>query len=138
MTEWEVVDGFEHRDLDPPVVRFSLLTDRMVFLRFEQDHIFTGEHNMVAQVRNGVQTIDHIAIPARDLQCNQDFYVGVLGSKYKTTRRNADGSPRQTYVLAGENIIGLHLPGVQAGSSTSSGPRIGIGRKKTYLVSFSV
>ena len=81
---------------------------------------------MVAEVRNGVQTIDHIAIPVRDLQCNQDFYVDVLGLKYKTTRRNADGSPRQTYVLAGENIIGLHLPGVQAGSSTSSGPRIGV------------
>jgi hypothetical protein len=34
----------------------------MFFLRFGQDHIFTGGHNMVAQVRNGVQTIDHIAL----------------------------------------------------------------------------
>lgn len=81
---------------------------------------------MVAEVKNGVQTIDHIAIPVRDLQRNQDFYLNVLGLKYKTTRRNPDGSPRQTYVLAGENIIGLHLPGVQAGRSNSSGPRIGV------------
>ena len=82
---------------------------------------------MVAEVRNGVQTIDHIAIPVRDLQRNQDFYLDVLGLKFKTMRRNPDGSPRQTYVLAGENIIGLHLPGVQARSSTSSAPRIGVG-----------
>jgi catechol 2,3-dioxygenase-like lactoylglutathione lyase family enzyme len=81
---------------------------------------------MVAEVRNGVQTIDHIAIPVRDLRRNQDFYVDVLGLKLKTTRRNPDGSPRQTYVLAGENIIGLHLPGVQARSSASGAPRIGV------------
>ena len=81
---------------------------------------------MVAEVRHGVQTIDHIAIPVRDLQRNQDFYVDVLRLKFKTTRRNPDGSPRQTYVLAGENIIGLHLPGVQARPSSSSAPRIGI------------
>jgi catechol 2,3-dioxygenase-like lactoylglutathione lyase family enzyme len=81
---------------------------------------------MAAEVKHGVQTIDHIAIPVRDLQRNQDFYLDVLGLKYKTTRRNPDGSPRQTYVLAGDNIIGLHWPGVLAGSSTSSGPRIGV------------
>lgn len=81
---------------------------------------------MVAEVRHGVQTIDHIAIPVRDLQRNQDFYVAVLGLKFKTTRRNPDGSPRQTYVLAGENIIGLHLPGINARPSSSSAPRIGV------------
>jgi catechol 2,3-dioxygenase-like lactoylglutathione lyase family enzyme len=82
---------------------------------------------MVQEVRYGIQTIDHIAIPVRDLGRNQDFYVDVLGLKFKTTRRNPDGSPRQTYVLAGDNIIGLHLPGVSAGSSTSPAPRLGIG-----------
>jgi catechol 2,3-dioxygenase-like lactoylglutathione lyase family enzyme len=81
---------------------------------------------MVAEVRNGVQNIDHIAIPVRDLERNQAFYVDVLGLGFKTTRRNADGSPRQAYVLAGENIIGLHLPGVQARSSASGAPRIGV------------
>jgi catechol 2,3-dioxygenase-like lactoylglutathione lyase family enzyme len=81
---------------------------------------------MVAEVRNGVQTIDHIAVPVRDLQRNQGFYLDVLGLKFKTTRRNPDGTPRQTYVLAGENIIGLHLPGVQARQSSSSAPRIGV------------
>lgn len=82
---------------------------------------------MVAEVKNGVETIDHIAIPVRDLPANQDFYTNVLELKFKTTRKNPDGSPRQTYVLAGENIIGLHLPGVHAAASPSPGPRIGIG-----------
>jgi catechol 2,3-dioxygenase-like lactoylglutathione lyase family enzyme len=81
---------------------------------------------MNADLKCGIETIDHIAIPVRDLDKNQHFYINVLGLKYKTTRRNPDGSPRQTYVLAGDNIIGLHLPGVNAGSSSSSAPRIGI------------
>src|SRR5574341_1081961 len=82
---------------------------------------------MVAEVRYGVETIDHIAIPVRDLELTQAFYLNILGLKFKATRRNPDGSPRQTYVLAGENIIGLHLPGVSAGTSSSAGPRIGVG-----------
>ena len=82
---------------------------------------------MVAEIRYGVETIDHIAIPVRDLALNQSFYIDVLGLKFKTTRRNPDGSPRQTYVLAGDNIIGLHLPGINAVPSASAGPRIGIG-----------
>ena len=82
---------------------------------------------MVAEIRYGVKTIDHIAIPVRDLDANQSFYLDILGLKFKTTRRNPDGSPRQTYVLAGENIIGLHLPGIGAESSTSGAPRIGVG-----------
>jgi len=81
---------------------------------------------MVAEIRYGVETIDHIAIPVRELELNQAFYVETLGLKFKTTRRNPDGSPRQTYVLAGDNIIGLHLPGVSAGVSPSGGPRIGV------------
>jgi catechol 2,3-dioxygenase-like lactoylglutathione lyase family enzyme len=82
---------------------------------------------MVAEIRYGVETIDHIAIPVSDLEVNQAFYVNVLGLKFKTTRRNPDGSPRQTYVLAGENIIGLHLPGISAPASASTAPRIGVG-----------
>ena len=82
---------------------------------------------MVAEIRYGVESIDHIAIPVRDLAVNQAFYIDILGLKFKTTRRNPDGSPRQTYVLAGENIIGLHLPGVNASPSASVAPRIGIG-----------
>ncbi len=81
---------------------------------------------MVAEIRYGVETIDHIAIPVRDLELNQAFYIDTLGLKFKTTRRNPDGSPRQTYVLAGDNIIGLHLPGVIAGTSPSGAPRIGV------------
>lgn len=88
---------------------------------------------MAAEVKTGIQTIDHIAIPVRDLDLNQDFYLNVLGLKYKTTRRNPDGSPRQTYVLAGDNIVGLHLPGVNAGVSASSGPRIGINVSKEHF-----
>lgn len=82
---------------------------------------------MVAEIRFGVETIDHIALPTRELEANQSFYTDVLGLKLKTTRRNPDGSARQSYVLAGENIIGLHLPGIQAGPSVSAAPRIGIG-----------
>jgi catechol 2,3-dioxygenase-like lactoylglutathione lyase family enzyme len=82
---------------------------------------------MVAEIRYGVETIDHIAIPVRDLAANEAFYLNVLGLKFKTTRRNPDGSPRQTYLLAGDNIIGLHLPGVIAGTSSSAAPRIGVG-----------
>jgi catechol 2,3-dioxygenase-like lactoylglutathione lyase family enzyme len=82
---------------------------------------------MVAEIRYGVETIDHIAIPVRDLAANEAFYLNVLGLKFKTTRRNPDGSPRQTYVLAGENIIGLHLPGVIAEASSSVAPRVGVG-----------
>jgi catechol 2,3-dioxygenase-like lactoylglutathione lyase family enzyme len=82
---------------------------------------------MVAEIRYGVETIDHIAIPVRDLPANEAFYLNVLGLKFKTTRRNPDGSPRQTYVLAGENIIGLHLPGVSAEASSSAAPRVGVG-----------
>lgn len=81
---------------------------------------------MVAEIRFGVETIDHIAIPVHDLPINQSFYIDVLGLKFKTTRRNPDGSPRQTYVLAGDNIIGLHLPGISAGPSASAAPRIGV------------
>ena len=81
---------------------------------------------MVAEIRYGVETIDHIAIPVRDLAANEAFYLNVLGLKFKTTRRNPDGSPRQTYVLAGENIIGLHLPGVIAEASSSAAPRVGV------------
>lgn len=81
---------------------------------------------MVAEIRYGVETIDHIAIPVRDLELNQTFYLDTLGLKFKTTRRNPDGSPRQTYILAGDNIIGLHLPGVNAKPSSASAPRIGV------------
>jgi len=81
---------------------------------------------MAGQLRTGIQAIDHIAIPVRDLDLNEDFYVNVLGLKFKTRRVNPDGSPRQSYVLAGENIIGLHLPGVNAGASASPAPRIGV------------
>jgi catechol-2,3-dioxygenase len=54
--------------------------------------------------------------------------------EFKTTRRNPDGTARQTYVLAGKNIIGLHLPGVNAGVSLSTGPRIGIGLGRERFV----
>jgi len=88
---------------------------------------------MVAEIRFGVESIDHIAIPVRDLEINQAFYVDVLGLQIKKTRRNPDGTPRQTYVLAGNNIIGLHLPGVLAGPSLSAAPRIGVGVTRERL-----
>jgi catechol 2,3-dioxygenase-like lactoylglutathione lyase family enzyme len=74
----------------------------------------------------GAEHIDHVAIPVRDLPKAEVFYLDWLSLKLKTRRKNLDGSPRQTYVLAGENIIGLHLPGVTAEASTSTAPRVGI------------
>jgi len=74
----------------------------------------------------GAELIDHVAIPVRDLTRAEWFYLELLGLKLKTRRKNLDGSLRQTYVLAGENIIGLHLPGINAENSPSGAPRIGI------------
>jgi catechol 2,3-dioxygenase-like lactoylglutathione lyase family enzyme len=74
----------------------------------------------------GAEHIDHVAIPVRDLPKAEVFYLDWLGLKLKTRRKNLDGSPRQSYVLAGENIIGLHLPGVTAEASPSTAPRVGI------------
>jgi catechol 2,3-dioxygenase-like lactoylglutathione lyase family enzyme len=88
---------------------------------------------MSSALKSGILNVDHIAIPVRNLDLNQDFYVNTLGLKFKTTRHNPDGSPRQTYVLAGNNIIGLHLPGVSAAVSPSSGPRIGINASERQL-----
>ena len=74
----------------------------------------------------GIENVDHVAIPVTDLTKAELFYMDWLGLKFKTRRTNLDGSPRQTYVLAGANIIGLHLPGVQAEASASMAPRVGI------------
>jgi len=74
----------------------------------------------------GAETLDHIGIPVRQLERAERFYQEVLGLAFLTRRKNADGSPRHTYVLAGENIIGLNLPGIQAPPSPSGAPRYGI------------
>lgn len=74
----------------------------------------------------GAETLDHIAIPVRDLEQAEKFYLDAVGLKLLTRRKNADGSPRHTYVLAGENIIGLNLPGIQAPPSPSGAPRYAI------------
>ncbi|MFQ5682060.1 MAG: VOC family protein [Candidatus Binatia bacterium] len=74
----------------------------------------------------GVETIDHVAVPVVDLPRAEALYMDWLGLRLKTRRKNLDGSPRQTYVLAGENIIGLHLPGVRAGTSPTQAPRVAI------------
>src|SRR5215470_3180538 len=74
----------------------------------------------------GAETLDHIAFPVRDLPRSEKFYQNVIGLKFHTQRKNADGSPRHTYVLAGENIVGLTLPGVAVPASESEAPRYGI------------
>jgi catechol 2,3-dioxygenase-like lactoylglutathione lyase family enzyme len=74
----------------------------------------------------GAETLDHIAIPVRDLERAEKFYIEAVGLKMLTQRKNADGSPRHTYVLAGENIIGLNLPGIQTEPSPSGAPRYAI------------
>ena len=61
----------------------------------------------------GAETLDHVAFPVRDLPRSEKFYIDTVGLTFLTQRKNADGSPRHTYVKAGENIIGLNLPGIQ-------------------------
>jgi catechol 2,3-dioxygenase-like lactoylglutathione lyase family enzyme len=74
----------------------------------------------------GALTLDHIAFPVRDLPRAEKFYLETVGLTYLTQRKNADGSPRHTYVKAGENIVGLTLPGVSVPASASGAPRYGI------------
>ena len=74
----------------------------------------------------GAETLDHVAFPVRDLPRAEKFYVEVVGLTFLTQRKNADGSPRHTYVKAGENIIGLNLPGIQTEASPSGAPRYAI------------
>jgi catechol 2,3-dioxygenase-like lactoylglutathione lyase family enzyme len=74
----------------------------------------------------GAETLDHIAFPVRDLPRAEKFYLETVGLTYLTQRKNADGSPRHTYVKAGENIVGLTLPGVSVPASTTGAPRYAI------------
>src|ERR1044071_1337037 len=74
----------------------------------------------------GAETLDHVAFPARDLPRSEKFYLEPIGVTFMTQRKNADGSPRHTYVKAGENIIGLNLPGIQAEVSASGAPRYAV------------
>ena len=74
----------------------------------------------------GAETLDHVAFPVRDLARSEKFYIETVGLTFLTQRKNADGSPRHTYVKAGENIIGLNLPGIQADPSPSGAPRYAV------------
>ena len=74
----------------------------------------------------GAETLDHVAFPVRDLPRAEKFYLDTVGLTFLTQRKNADGSPRHTYVKAGENIIGLNLPGIQADPSPSGAPRYAV------------
>ena len=74
----------------------------------------------------GAETLDHVAFPVRDLPRSEKFYLETVGLTFLTQRKNADGSPRHTYVRAGENIVGLTLPGVAVPASASGAPRYAI------------
>jgi catechol 2,3-dioxygenase-like lactoylglutathione lyase family enzyme len=74
----------------------------------------------------GAETLDHVAFPVRDLARAEKFYLEVVGLTFLTQRKNADGSPRHTYVKAGDNIIGLNLPGIQTEASPSGAPRYAV------------
>jgi len=75
----------------------------------------------------GAETLDHVAFPVRDLPRAEKFYLETVGLTFLTRRTNSDGSPRHTYVKAGENIIGLNLPGIQTEPSQSGAPRYAVG-----------
>jgi catechol 2,3-dioxygenase-like lactoylglutathione lyase family enzyme len=72
------------------------------------------------------ETLDHVAFPVRDLPRSEKFYLDTVGLTFMTQRKNADGSPRHTYMKAGENIVGLTLPGVAVPASASGAPRYAI------------
>ena len=72
------------------------------------------------------ETLDHVAFPVRYLPRSEKFYLETVGLTFLTQRKNADGSPRHTYVKAGENIVGLTLPGVAVPPSSSGAPRYAI------------
>jgi len=74
----------------------------------------------------GAETLDHVAFPVRNLPRAEKFYLETVGLTFLTQRKNADGSPRHTYVKAGENIVGLTLPGVAVPASPSGAPRYAI------------
>lgn len=74
----------------------------------------------------GAETLDHVAFPVRDLPRSEKFYIETVGLTFLTQRKNVDGSSRHTYVKAGENIIGLNLPGIQADASPSGAPRYAV------------
>ena len=82
----------------------------------------------------GAETLDHVAFPVRDLARSEKFYIDTVGLTFLTQRKNADGSPRHTYVKAGENIIGLNLPGIQADPSPSGAPRyaVAVGSEEVF------
>ncbi len=86
----------------------------------------------------GAETLDHVAFPVRDLPRAEKFYTEIVGLTFMTQRTNADGSPRHTYVKAGENIIGLNLPGIQTEPSPSGAPRyaVTIGSEGTFKATF--
>jgi catechol 2,3-dioxygenase-like lactoylglutathione lyase family enzyme len=86
----------------------------------------------------GAETLDHVAFPVRDLPRAEKFYLETVGLSYLTQRKNADGSPRHTYVKAGENIVGLTLPGVSVPASTSGAPRYAIALANVELFDAAV
>ena len=87
----------------------------------------------------GAETLDHVAFPVRDLARSEKFYIDTVGLTFLTQRKNADGSPRHTYVKAGENIIGLNLPGIQADASPSGAPRyaVAVGSEEMFNATVS-
>ena len=58
----------------------------------------------------GAQTLDHIAIPVRDLPRSEKFYQETIGLKFMTTRKNSDGSPRYAIALDSRTDLGSCNP----------------------------
>jgi catechol 2,3-dioxygenase-like lactoylglutathione lyase family enzyme len=85
---------------------------------------------MIGAAVIGAESLDHIAIPTRDLPRSEKFYLDVIGLTFLAQRKNADGSPRHTYVTAGDNIVGLTLPGVHLSPSISGAPRFAIAQTR--------
>ena len=82
---------------------------------------------MVAEIRYGVETIDHIAIPVRDLEFNQNFYINTLGLEVQNhpaqSRRQLRAKPTCSPATTSSACT---CRASAPGRLPSAGPRIGI------------
>ena len=89
---------------------------------------------MVAEIRFGVESIDHIAIPVRDLAINQAFYVDVLGLAIQNDSGAIPMARRARPTCSPATISSACIClGCVAGPSLSAAPRIGVGVTRERL-----
>ena len=82
---------------------------------------------MVAEIRYGVETIDHIAIPVRDLEVNQNFYLKYLGTEISKPPDVTPTAARAKLMFSPAKISSAYTCRESTlARLASAGPRIGI------------